>query len=71
MSCIGDMEELRPTPDRPSPHILYEEAVMAAKAHYDNMHVYPYTYLAAYYYRHRKFKEALSEWAKAADVISK
>jgi len=70
MSCIGDMEELRRTADRPAPLSLYQEAVTAARTHYDNMHVYPYTYLGAYYYRHRQFKQALGAWAEAADVIS-
>lgn len=71
MSCIGDMEELRRTPGRPALVSLYVEAVNAAKSHYANMHVYPYTYLGAYYYRHRQFQQALGAWADAADVISK
>lgn len=65
------MEELRRTADRPAALMLYQEAVTAARTHYDNMHVYPYTYLGAYYYRHRQFKQALTAWADAADVISK
>jgi len=71
MSSIADMEELRRTPGRPAPLCLYQEAVSAARTHYANMHVYPYTYLGAYYYRHRQFKQALSAWAEAADVIRK
>jgi len=71
MSCIGDMEELGRTPGRPSPLYLYQSAVLAAKTHYANMHVYPYTYLGAYFYRHRQFKQALSAWADAASVIRK
>lgn len=71
MSCIGDMEELRRTPGRPSPLSLYQEAVAAARTHYMDMHVYPYTYLAAYHYRHRQFKQAFGAWAQAASVISK
>lgn len=68
---IGDMEEICPTPGRPSPEVLFEESIVSAKTYYDNMHVYPYTYLAGYYYRKRRFKEALSAWAQASQVISK
>jgi len=71
MSCIGEMEELRRTPGRPAPEYLYQEAVSSAKTHYSNMHVYPYTYLGAYYYRQRQFKQALNAWVHAANVISK
>jgi len=71
MSVIADMEELCRTPGRPAPLSLYKEAVSSAQTHYANSQVYPYTYLGAYYYRHRQFKQALAAWAKAADVISK
>jgi len=71
MSCIGDMEELSRTPGRPSPLSLYQSAVLAARTHYADMHVYPYTYLGAYFYRHRQFKQALIAWANAANVIRK
>jgi menin len=70
ISNIADMEELSPTGGRPTPLVLYQEAVEVARRVYANMHVYPYTYLGAYYYRQRRFIEALSAWADAADVIS-
>lgn len=68
---IGDLEEVNPTLGRPSPELLFKEAIEAAKLHYNNMHVYPYTYLGGYYYRLRQFKEGLAAWAEASQVISK
>ena len=71
MSSIAEMEEMSPTPGRPAPLTLYQQAVSAIRTHYANMHVYPYTYLGAYYYRRRQFKQALNAWVNAANVISK
>ena len=70
ISNIGDLEEINPTSGRLPPLSLYLKAIDSAKMHYANMHVYPHTYLAGYYYRHRCFKQALTRWADAADVIS-
>ena len=39
--------------------------------YFANHHVYPYTYYGGYLYRNRFYKEALLQWAKAADVISR
>lgn len=68
---IGDLEEVNTTPGRPSPEVLFEEAIESARSYYDNMHVYPYTYLGGYYYRMKHYKEALRAWAEASHVISK
>lgn len=68
---IGDLEEVNATPGRPSPEVLFKEAIESAKSYYDNMHVYPYTYLGGYYYRMKHYREALRAWAEASRVISK
>lgn len=68
---IGDLEEVNPMPGRPSPELLFKEAIESAKKYYENMHVYPYTYLAGYYYRIRHYREAMRAWAEASQVICK
>ncbi|CAH8588054.1 unnamed protein product [Dicrocoelium dendriticum] len=48
---------------------LYTEAVSANRKHYANQHVYPYTSLAGYLYRHDDHRGALHYWSEAAQVI--
>ncbi len=68
---LGDLEEISPTPCRPAPLILFHKAINSARVYYNNGHVYPYTYLGGYHYRHRHFKEAIAAWTEAANVIKK
>ena len=68
---LGDLEEISPTPGRPPPWQIFEEAITVALNHYNNHHVYPYTYLGGYLYRKRRFKEAIKCWAEASNVIRK
>lgn len=68
---LGDLEEISPTPGRPSSLVLFNKAINSARVHYKNMHVYPYTYLGGYHFRHRHFKEAIAAWSEAACVIRK
>ena len=66
---LADLEELNRTPGRVHCSRILDEAIDVARRHYDNRHVYPYTYQAGYFYRNRMYKEALESWANAADVI--
>uniref|UniRef100_A0A1B6KSE4 Menin n=2 Tax=Cicadellinae TaxID=33370 RepID=A0A1B6KSE4_9HEMI len=66
---LADLEEISPTPGRPPCSSLFQEAIMSARKHYNNQHVYPYTYQAGYFYRHNMYKEAFESWANASDVI--
>uniref|UniRef100_A0A1B6DHZ8 Menin n=1 Tax=Clastoptera arizonana TaxID=38151 RepID=A0A1B6DHZ8_9HEMI len=66
---LGDLEEISPTPGRPPCSSLFQEAIASARKHYNNQHVYPYTYQAGYFYRHNMYKEAFESWANASDVI--
>lgn len=66
---LGDLEEIAPSIGRPSSLRLFEEAIEVNRRVYNNHHVYPYTYLAGYYYRMKEFNKALETWANAADVI--
>lgn len=68
---LGDLEEISPTPDRIPPKKIFEEAIECSKVHYNNQHVYPYTYLGGYHYRNRHYKEALEAWAEAANAVKK
>lgn len=68
---LGDLEEISPTPGRPSPMLLFRRAIESCRRYYNNMHVYPYTYLGSYFYRRRMYKEAICSWAEAANVIRK
>ncbi|XP_058790079.1 menin [Phymastichus coffea] len=68
---LGELEEAAPTPGRPAPISLFQEAVQSARKYYDNAHVYPYTYQGGYLYRHGMHVNALALWADAADVLRK
>lgn len=69
LGCLGELEEVSTTNDRPSCESLYAESVKASKMYYKNHHVYPYTYQGGYYYRQNMFKQAFGSWANAGDVI--
>lgn len=69
LGCLGELEEVSATPNRPSCESLYAAAVQAAQINYKNHHVYPYTYQGGYYYRKQQYKEAFAAWANAGDVI--
>ncbi|XP_013103684.2 menin [Stomoxys calcitrans] len=69
IGTLGELEEINPTPKRASCDQLYREAIESAKAHYQNHHVYPYTYQGNYYNRLNKYREAFAAWANAGDVI--
>lgn len=69
LGCLGELEEVAPTPGRPSSEKLYAQSVRAARLYYRNHHVYPYTYQGVYYYRQNQYKDAFSSWANAGDVI--
>ena len=66
---LADLEEISPSLGRPHCTKLYEEAIIVNKKLFDNHHVYPYTYQGGYFYRAKKFKEAIESWSNAADVI--
>lgn len=69
LGCLGELEEVAATAQRPSCADLYRAAVEAAQNNYKNHHVYPYTYQGGYYYRQQQYKEAFASWANAGDVI--
>lgn len=69
LGCLGELEEVAATSQRPSCADLYRAAVEAAQNNYKNHHVYPYTYQGGYYYRQQQYKEAFASWANAGDVI--
>jgi len=71
LGILADMEEMSPSPKRPASVELYTMAINIARKHYCDMHVYPYTYMGNYYYRRCMYKEALSNWAAASQVISR
>ena len=66
---LGDLVEISPNPEYPSSVELFQEAIEVARTHYNNQHVYPYTYLGGYMYRHKRFPQAIHAWAQAASVI--
>ncbi|XP_045495181.1 menin [Colias croceus] len=54
---------------RPDSAALYLQAIRSSRHHYDDRHVYPYTFQGGYYHRHKMYKEAFHAWACAGDVI--
>ena len=68
---LGDLEEVSPSLGRPHCLRLFEEAIEVNCRVYNNHHVYPYTYMAGYFYRSKEYPKALETWANAADVIKR
>ena len=68
---MGDLEEVASSLGRPHCLRLFEEAIEVNGRVYNNHHVYPYTYLAGYFYRSKEYPKALETWANAADVIKR
>ena len=68
---LGDLEEICATPGRPPPINLFEDGVESSKTHYNNMHIYPYTYLGGHLFRATQYKKALESWAQASAVIKR
>lgn len=69
---LGELEDLCPTPDSPlTPHDLFNLGIEISRIEYNDSHVYPYTYLASYFYNHGRFKEALETWADSSAVMTK
>lgn len=54
---------------RPDSTALYLQGIRSSRSHYDDRHVYPYTFQGGYYHRHKMYKEAFHAWACAGDVI--
>ncbi|KAM8946821.1 menin isoform 2-T2 [Pelodytes ibericus] len=66
---LADLEDLALTPERPKPLELYHKAIQSARLHYENQHLYPHIYLAAYHCRNKDVQEALKAWAETSAVI--
>lgn len=66
---LADLEDLAPTSGRPKPLELYHKAIQSSKVYYENQHLYPHIYLAAYHCRNKDVSEALKSWAETSAVI--
>ncbi|XP_068117637.1 menin [Hyperolius riggenbachi] len=66
---LADLEDLAPTPGRPKALELYNKAIQSSKVHYENQHLYPHIYLAAYHCRNKNVIEALKAWAETSAVV--
>ncbi|XP_052000926.1 menin-like [Xyrauchen texanus] len=69
MGTLADLEDQEPMTGKENPLSIHLKAVNSAKKYYNNEHIYPFMYLAGYYYRHRNVQEALRAWAEAASVM--
>ncbi|CAH2233893.1 jg18198 [Pararge aegeria aegeria] len=58
-----------PSTPRPDSAALYVQAIRSSRTHYEDRHVYPYTFQGGYYHRYKMYKEAFHAWACAGDVI--
>lgn len=69
---LGELENLCPTPNAPmTPQELFNLGIEISRNQYNDSHVYPYSYLASYFFNHGRFKEALETWADASSVMTK
>lgn len=69
---LGELENISPTPNAPlTAHELFNLGIEISKKEYNDSHVYPYSYLASFFFKHGRFKEALVTWADASAVMTK
>lgn len=69
---LGELEDICPTENSPkSPLELFHMGIDISKQNYNDSHVYPYTYLASFFFRNGRFKEALETWTDASNVMTK
>lgn len=69
-SPSGEINNSQPVgTTRPDSAALYAQAIRSSRTHYEDRHVYPYTFQGGYYHRHKNYKEAFHAWACAGDVI--
>ncbi|XP_044126680.1 menin [Bufo gargarizans] len=66
---LADLEEQASTSGRPKPLELYHKAIHSSRVHYENQHLYPHIYLAAYHCRNKNVGDALKAWAETAAVV--
>ncbi|OWR40849.1 hypothetical protein KGM_208567 [Danaus plexippus plexippus] len=64
---LGDLDEYMKISNYSA--ALYVQAIRSSRTHYEDRHVYPYTFQGGYYHRHKMYKEAFNAWACAGDVI--
>lgn len=69
---LGELENICPTPNAPlTSHELFNLGIEISRNEYNDSHVYPYSYLASFFFKHGRFKEALETWADASAVMTK
>lgn len=69
---LGELENICLTPDAPlSPLELFNLGINISRTDYNDSHVYPYSYLASFFFKNGRFKEALETWADASAVLTK
>lgn len=69
---LGELENISPTPNASmTPHELFNLGIEINRNQYNDSHVYPYSYLASFFFKHGRFKEALETWADASAVMTK
>lgn len=69
---LGALENICTTPNAPkTPQELFNLGIEISRTEYNDSHVYPYSYLASFFYEHGRFKEALETWADASAVMIK
>ncbi|KAG9475367.1 menin isoform X2 [Eleutherodactylus coqui] len=66
---LADLEDLALTSGRPKPLELYNKAIHSSRVHYENQHLYPHIYLAAYHCRNKNVREALKAWAETSVAV--
>lgn len=68
---LGDLQEISPTPGRPTAEEILKEGIKVNQILYKDQHIYPYTYLGGFYYRQKQYMKAIDCWVKAAYVAGK
>ena len=71
LGALADLAELSGSVNVESVIRLYYEAITSAITHYENHHIYPYLYLAGFWFRSRVYSHALFCWRNAAQVVSR
>lgn len=71
LGTLGELENICPSPQAPlKPVELFNLGIEISRSDYNDSHVYPYTYLASYFFKSGRFKESLETWADASAVMT-
>jgi len=69
LGTLAEIQEYSEFKTKISSEQLYLKGISTAERNYSGRHIYPYLYLASYYYRSANYTKAIAQWAAASQVL--